>query len=59
MIPLIIALNTLKLAFRQREAVFWIFIGPLIFVTFFGILFKAQPRVRRRSTSSTRIAPTR
>ncbi len=43
MIPLIIALNTLKLAFRQREAVFWIFIGPLIFVTFFGILFKAQP----------------
>jgi hypothetical protein len=43
MIPFIIALNGLKLAFRQREAVFWIFIGPLILVTFFGVLFKAQP----------------
>ena len=40
---LIIALNGLKLTFRQREAIFWIFIGPLIFATFFGILFKAQP----------------
>jgi ABC-type multidrug transport system permease subunit len=40
---IIIALNGLKLAVRQREALFWIFIGPLIFTTFFGILFKAQP----------------
>jgi hypothetical protein len=40
---LIIALNVLQLAFRRGEAIFWIFIGPLIFATFFGILFKAQP----------------
>ena len=40
---LIIALNGLKLTFRHREAFFWIFIGPLIFTTFFGILFKPQP----------------
>ncbi len=40
---LIIALNGLRLTFRRPESVFWIFIGPLIFTTFFGILFKAQP----------------
>jgi hypothetical protein len=43
MSALIIALNVLQLAFRRGEAIFWIFIGPLIFATFFGILFKAQP----------------
>src|SRR5262245_57168742 len=40
---LFIALNGLKLSLRRREAVFWIFIGPLIFTTFFGVLFKARP----------------
>src|ERR1700736_5379948 len=38
-----IALNGLRLTFRHREATFWILIGPLIFTTFFGILFKAHP----------------
>jgi len=40
---LFIGLNGLKLTFRRRESIFWIFIGPLIFTTFFGVLFKAQP----------------
>jgi ABC-2 type transport system permease protein len=40
---LIIALNDLKRLFRERSALFWIFVGPVIFATFFGILFKPQP----------------
>ncbi len=40
---LVIAANGLKVTFRRRESWFWIFVGPLIFTTFFGILFKAQP----------------
>lgn len=43
MIPVYIALNGLRLTLRSREAIFWIFIGPLIMATFFGIIFKAQP----------------
>jgi ABC-type multidrug transport system permease subunit len=42
MIPLVIAANALKLTLRRREAIFWIFIGPLLMSTFFGILFKPQ-----------------
>jgi ABC-type polysaccharide/polyol phosphate export permease len=45
---LYIALNGLRLTFRSREGVFWIFIGPVIMATFFGILFKPQPPVKTR-----------
>ena len=38
----IIAVNEWKQLLREREAVFWIFIGPVIFVTFFGFLMKPQ-----------------
>jgi ABC-2 type transport system permease protein len=38
-----IALNGVRLTLRSREAIFWVFIGPLIMATFFGILFKPQP----------------
>ena len=38
-----IALNHVRLTLRSREAIFWVFIGPLIMATFFGILFKPQP----------------
>ena len=40
---LVIALNGLKRTLGDRESIFWLFIGPLIFTTFFGILFKARP----------------
>jgi ABC-2 type transport system permease protein len=43
---LIIAWNDLKRLFRERAALFWIFVGPVIFATFFGILFKPQPTRR-------------
>jgi hypothetical protein len=39
-----IALNGLQMILKQREAVFWIFVGPLLFVAFFGLLMKPQPR---------------
>lgn len=39
---LLIAWNSIRLTLRTREAVFWIFVGPLIFTTFFGILFKPE-----------------
>lgn len=42
---LFIALIGLKQTLKSREAIFWMFIGPLIFTTFFGILFKPQPPV--------------
>jgi ABC-2 family transporter protein len=45
---LYIALNGLRLTFRSREGVFWIFIGPVIMATFFGILFKPQAPVKVR-----------
>lgn len=40
---LLIALHGVRLALRRPEAVFWIFIGPLIFATFFGILSRPDP----------------
>ena len=43
MTALAIALNGVRLTFRSREGLFWIFIGPLIMATFFGIVFKPQP----------------
>jgi ABC-2 type transport system permease protein len=40
---LLIAANDLKRLFRERAALFWIFVGPVIFTTFFGVVFKPQP----------------
>jgi ABC-2 type transport system permease protein len=43
MIVLHIAWHGLKTTLRQREAIFWIFVGPLMMAGFFGIIFKPQP----------------
>ncbi len=40
--PLTIAWADLKRLLRERQAIFWIFVGPLIFTTFFGVLFRQQ-----------------
>jgi ABC-type polysaccharide/polyol phosphate export permease len=48
MIAVYIALNGVRLALRSREAVFWIFVGPLIMATFFGVLFKPRPPSKLR-----------
>jgi ABC-type multidrug transport system permease subunit len=45
---LLIALDGVQRMFRSREAMFWIFIGPLIVATFFGIVFRPQPPQRVR-----------
>jgi hypothetical protein len=39
---LAIALTDLRRVLRDRAAVFWIFVGPVIFVVFFGILFPVE-----------------
>ncbi|MBI4161160.1 MAG: ABC transporter permease [Acidobacteria bacterium] len=38
-----IAVNEWKQLLREREAIFWIFIGPVLFVVFFGILMRPAP----------------
>jgi len=43
MIALVIAANGLKQTVHSREAIFWIFIGPLLMSAFFGVLFRPQP----------------
>jgi ABC-type multidrug transport system permease subunit len=43
---LAIAWVDLKRISREGEAIFWLFVGPVIFVVFFGILFKPQPERR-------------
>ena len=50
MIPLVIAFNGVRQVFREREALFWLFVGPLIFVAFFGMLFKPEPPQQARLT---------
>ena len=40
---LIITGNDLKRLMRERTSLFWIFVGPVIFTSFFGILFRPQP----------------
>jgi ABC-2 type transport system permease protein len=49
MTPLVIAHNDVRRVFREREALFWLFVGPVIFVAFFGVLFKPpqdrKPRI--------------
>lgn len=38
-----IAAVGIKSIFREREALFWTFVGPVIFATFFGLLMRPQP----------------
>ena len=37
---LVIAWYDAKRVLLEREMLFWIFLGPLIFVLFFGLLFR-------------------
>ena len=43
-----IAWLDLKRLAREREALGWIFIGPVVFTVFFGLLFKPQPERQTR-----------
>jgi ABC-type multidrug transport system permease subunit len=40
---LVIAWYDLKRVFSERESLFWLFVGPVIFTVFFGLLFKPEP----------------
>ena len=37
---LVIAWSDIRRVLRERESLFWLFVGPLIFTVFFGLLFK-------------------
>ncbi|MCX6538789.1 MAG: ABC transporter permease [Acidobacteria bacterium] len=43
---LVIAWYDVKRVFRERESLFWLFVGPVIFTVFFGLLFRPET-VRR------------
>jgi ABC-2 type transport system permease protein len=43
---LVIAWYDVRRVFRERESLFWLFVGPVIFTVFFGLLFKAEPARR-------------
>jgi len=43
---LVIAWYDLKRVLRERESLFWLFVGPVIFTVFFGLLFR--PDTARR-----------
>jgi len=43
---LVIAAYDIRRVLRERESLFWLFIGPLIFTVFFGLLFRPQPTAR-------------
>jgi ABC-2 type transport system permease protein len=43
---LVIAWSDIRRVLRERESLFWLFVGPLIFTVFFGLLFK-PPAPRR------------
>jgi ABC-2 type transport system permease protein len=40
---LVIAWSDIRRVLRERESLFWLFVGPLIFTVFFGLLFRPQP----------------
>jgi len=41
----VIAWSDIRRVLRERESLFWLFVGPLIFTIFFGLLFRpAQGR---------------
>ena len=37
---LVIAWSDIRRVLRERESLFWLFVGPLIFTVFFGLLFR-------------------
>jgi ABC-2 type transport system permease protein len=39
---LVIAWSDARRVLRERESLFWLFVGPLIFTVFFGLLFRPQ-----------------
>jgi len=39
-----ISLNDIKLVLKEKMALFWMFIAPIIFISFFGILFREPHR---------------
>jgi len=42
---LVIAWSDIRRVLRERESLFWLFVGPLIFTVFFGLMFRpAAPR---------------
>jgi ABC-type Na+ efflux pump permease subunit len=43
-----VARNDVRLMLRDRGTVFWSFVGPLLFMMFFGVLFKNSPDVPTR-----------
>ena len=43
MTVLFIAWNDVQRVFRERQNYFWMFVSPLIFVVFFGVMFRPQP----------------
>ena len=45
---LVIAWYDLKRVLGERVALFWIFVGPLIFTVVFGFLFQPSPVERPR-----------
>jgi len=56
---LAIARNDVRRVFREREALFWLFVGPVIFVAFFGVLFKPPQAQAPRLTLINRDADDR
>ncbi len=50
MTALVIAGHDLRLIFRSKAAYFWLFVGPLLFTSFFGVLYKP------RATGGTTVA---
>ncbi|MCX6546037.1 MAG: ABC transporter permease [Acidobacteria bacterium] len=43
---LVIAWYDIKRVLRERETLFWLFVGPVIFTVFFGLLFRPEPARR-------------
>ena len=42
----VIAWSDIARTLRERESLFWLFVGPLIFTVFFGLLFRPQQQRR-------------
>jgi len=47
---LVIAWYDIKRVLREKESLFWLFVGPLIFTVFFGLLFRPASPERPRLT---------
>ena len=48
-----VARNDLRLMFRDRGTVFWSFVGPFLFVLFFGFLFRDNGAARTKRAAET------